>query len=451
MSIFIAIILLGLIILFHEFGHFIVAKANGVCVVEFSIGFGPRLFSFRKGDTDYCLKILPFGGSCRMLSSDEELYELDEEQKEKRGHEFVKQSMNLIRKYGKASAFETKSLPARIAVIAAGPIYNFILAFFMSVLMLGFMGVDTPTVSEVSHESIAYESGLREGDVITNVAGVGIVFDRELTRELQKHTSDSFDITYERDGVSYTAKINPIKKQDNIYKIGAALGEDASISSIEDNSPAQKAKLKVNDKIIQINSENVSSSKEVIEKIRSSDGKELTFKIERGGQISDIQIIPNKTDSTTYDMGFSTSGERIKVNPWETILYAFREVWYWITTVIELLGRMVTGRLSLNSLSGPVGTVSAISNVIDASSSDGAFFVLMNVLYIGIMLSANLGIMNLLPIPGLDGGRLLLYLIEAIMGRPVPKEKEGIINFIGFIFILLLTVIVLVKDIMRLF
>ena len=79
MSIFIAIILLGLIILFHEFGHFIVAKANGVCVVEFSIGFGPRLFSFRKGDTDYCLKILPFGGSCRMLSSDEELYELDEE------------------------------------------------------------------------------------------------------------------------------------------------------------------------------------------------------------------------------------------------------------------------------------------------------------------------------------------------------------------------------------
>ena len=157
-----------------------------------------------------------------------------------------------------AAAFETKSLPARIAVIAAGPIYNFILAFFMSVLMLGFMGVDTPTVSEVSHESIAYESGLREGDVITNVAGVGIVFDRELTRELQKHTSDSFDITYERDGVSYTAKINPIKKQDNIYKIGAALGEDASISSIEDNSPAQKAKLKVNDKIIQINSENVS-------------------------------------------------------------------------------------------------------------------------------------------------------------------------------------------------
>ena len=98
--------------------------------------------------------------------------------------------------------------------------------------MLGFMGVDTPTVSEVSHESIAYESGLREGDVITNVAGVGIVFDRELTRELQKHTSDSFDITYERDGVSYTAKINPIKKQDSIYKIGAALGEDASISSI---------------------------------------------------------------------------------------------------------------------------------------------------------------------------------------------------------------------------
>ena len=105
-------------------------------------------------------------------------------------------------------------------------------------------------------------------------------------------------------------------------------------------------------------------------------------------------------------MGFSTSGERIKVNPWETILYAFREVWYWITTVIELLGRMVTGRLSLNSLSGPVGTVSVISNVIDASSSDGAFFVLMNVLYIGIMLSANLGIMNLLPIPGFDGGRI---------------------------------------------
>ena len=451
MSIFLAIILLGLIILFHEFGHFIVAKANGVCVVEFSIGFGPRLFSFRKGDTDYCLKMLPFGGSCRMLSSDEELYELDEEQKERKGHEFEKQSAKLISKYGKAAAFETKSLPARIAVIAAGPLYNFILAFFMSVLMLGFMGVDTPKVSSVETKSVVYESGLREGDIITDVAGTGIVFDRELTRELQKHTSAPFEIKYKRDGVTYTADVNPIEKRENLYKIGAALGDDATISGIEDDSPAQKAKLKVNDKIIMINGENVSSSKGVIEKIKSSEGKELTFKVERGGNISDISVTPGKTDTVSYDMGFSTSGERVKVSPWETILYGLREVWYWITTIVDLLGRMVTGRLSLSNLSGPVGTVSAISNVIDASSSDGAFFVLMNLIYIGIMLSANLGVMNLLPIPGLDGGRLILYAAEAVTGRPVPKEKEGIINFIGFIFLMLLTVIVLVKDIIRLF
>lgn len=450
-NIILAIFLLGLIILFHEFGHFIVAKANGVCVIEFSIGFGPRLFSVRKGDTDYCLKALPFGGSCRMLSADEELYELTEEQKESKGHEFEKQSMKMIRKHGKAAALESKSVSARIAISLAGPVYNFILAFVLAIVMIGFMGYDTTRVDSVTIGSDAYEQGLREGDIITNINGKNVVFAREISQAVKSDAKSTLRVTYERDGQSYTTEVTPTESVEDSYKIGTSISQDGVIASVSEGSPAEKAGIKANDKVVSVNGILTGTAEEIINEVGKSDGQEVKIVVERGGTQKEYKVTPIKQTTTIYDTGFVYNGKREKTSPLKTIYYGLREVWYWINLVLSLLGQLFTGQLSINNLSGPVGTVSAISNVVEKSKSGGAFLVVMNLLYMGIMLSANIGIMNLIPIPALDGGRLLILIFEAVMGRPIAKGKEAVIDFIGVVFVVLLMFFVLVKDIVRLF
>ena len=138
-------------------------------------------------------------------------------------------------------------------------------------------------------------------------------------------------------------------------------------------------------------------------------------------------------------------------SPIETIGLAFCDTGYRISSVVEVLGMMLTGRMGVNNLSGPVGTVSAISTVVEESKQDGGFYVFLNIINIAIMLSANLGVVNLLPVPALDGGKLIVYIIEAIRGRPAPRKVETVINFIGVIFLLVLMAFVLVKDIVYLF
>lgn len=341
MSIVIALLVFSVIILFHEFGHFLLAKLNKITVVEFSLGMGPRLLSFEAGGTRYSWKLLPFGGSCMMLGED------GEEEEE--------------------GSFGSKSVWARMSVIAAGPIFNFLLAFIMALFIVGNLGYDVPVLLNVTEGMPAADAGLQAGDRIVKMNGKRIHLYREVQNYSMFHQGETVVFQYERDGELHEATVTP-ELTNGSYKYGI------------------------------------------------------------GGNIN----------------------YRQKTNVLETLEYSAYEVYYWIDTTISSLGLLFKGGVQLDDMSGPVGVVDAIGTTYQESRDEGAFYVWMNLLNIAILLSANLGVMNLLPIPALDGGRLVFLIVEAIRRKRVEPELEAKIHFAGLMLLMLLMVVVMFNDVKKL-
>lgn len=432
LNVILAILVLSIIVIVHEFGHFIIAKANGITVVEFSIGFGPKLIHFRKGETEYCIKALPFGGACTMLgdeflemsviqSEEDDDEELTDEEKEAK-----KRKLAIENGYDMEKSFASKSVWARIAVIAAGPVFNFLLAFVCAVVIVGSLGYDPCDIDVVKDNSPATEAGLQEGDVITKVNGHKVTFYRDFYFYRAYNADKTLNITFTRDGEKMTTTVTPQHIKQQKYQVGIMMNENCLISSVTKDSPAEKAGLKANDVI------------------KAVDGTAME-------NSSNVTVEPKMVEVESYDTGFVVYGDRVKTSPIGTLKYSVKEVGYSVKTVIQSLGMLFTGKIGFDSLLGPVGTVSTMSEIVEESKADGAFYVFLNLMNLAALISANLGVMNLLPIPALDGGRLVFLIIEALRGKPVKREHEGIVNFIGMILLVILMVVVLFKDIMALF
>lgn len=431
MNIIIAILILGVIVIIHEFGHFILARANGVAVSEFAIGLGPTILKTKKKGTIFSLKLLPFGGACIMAGEDgneDGISELDKDQ-----------------------LFTSKSVWARISVIAAGPIFNFLLAFILAIFIIGSIGYDPCVVYDVEAGSPAAEAGLMPGDTIISVNGKKIHFYKEYSLYQQLHTGSSMEITYVRDGKKYTATVIPKYVVEDVYQLGVYLGENAVISAVSEGGAAQKAGFQANDMITAVNGEAIATTDEAIAAIRSCGGESILVTVTRSGSTLDILVTPVLTHSAYFTTGLSFSAARVKVNPIQTMKYSALEVKYWISTVFESLKMLVTGKVTKDDVAGPVGIVSAISNVVEQSKPDGIFYVLLNLANWGVMISANLGVMNLLPIPALDGGRLLFLIIEAVRGKPIDQKKEGMVHLVGMVLLMILMFFILFNDISKLF
>lgn len=348
MGIILALLVFGFLVFFHELGHFLLAKKNGIAVTEFSIGMGPRLCSFVKGETRYSLKALPFGGSCQMLGEDGE--SSDEH------------------------AFNNRSVWARISVVIAGPVFNFILAFLMALIVIGYAGYDKPMIIGVMEGYPAQEAGIMEGDVITRI--------------------NNKKVTIYRDVQFYMA----------------------------------------------VNA-----------------GQPLSISVNRNGEKLTFDIIPKQDENGNYYMGIYSSAVRTQAKGLEVLKYSLYEVQYQMSVVVKSIGMLFNGTVSVNDLSGPVGIVDMVDTVVEESTSEevdiktNVISVLLNVINFSIMLSANLGVMNLLPIPALDGGRLVFLIIEAVRGKPVDREKEGMVHFVGLMLLMVLMVYVMFNDIRRLF
>lgn len=343
MNIVIAIILFSLIILFHELGHFLLAKLNGVQVNEFCLGLGPTIVGFHKGETFYSLKLFPFGGACMMEGEDEES--------------------------DSGRAFGKKGVWQRFSIVFAGPFFNFILAWVLSLVILGSVGIDVPTIYQVKSGSPAAQAGIEGGDTIVKFNNKHIHFYREISVYTYFHSGETIDVTWEHEGERHTAAITPDYDE----------------------------------------------------------------------------------ESGRYLFGFQGSYGRQKSSALRVLQHSFYEVKYWITTTIQSLGKLVTGQLNMNDLSGPVGIVKTIGDTYTASRQDGAFYVFINMLNMAILLSANLGVMNLLPLPALDGGRLVFFIIEAIRGKRIDPQKEGMVHYIGLIALMVLMVVIMGNDIRKLF
>lgn len=347
MKIVIAIIIFSLIILIHELGHFLLAKKNGICVLEFSLGLGPKLCGFQKGETFYCIKALPFGGECRMLGEDEDA---DAE-----------------------NAFGKKGVWARISVVAAGPIFNFILAFVLAVLVISINGYDPAKVNkimEVNGVAPLAEAGIEEGDYITDINGSAIHLSREIYMYLQINNSkEELTVTYERDGREYETVVTPVKDE----------------------------------------------------------------------------------ESGKYMIGISGLGIREKGNPLKILQYSAYEVRYWIVTTFESIGLLVRGELGVKDLSGPVGIVDVIGDTYESAKEVSYMTAFLSMLDMAILLTANLGVMNLIPFPALDGGRLVFLFIEAITKKRVSPNIEAAVHFVGLMLLFALMIFVMFNDVMRIF
>lgn len=346
MGLIIAVLIFGFIIFFHELGHFLLAKKNGIRVEEFSLGLGPKLFGFTRGETTYSLHLLPFGGAC-MMSEDEG------------------QSDD-------PKAFVNKSVWARIAVVFAGPAFNFILAFLLSLVLIGMIGYDPAVITDVVEGSPAQEAGIQGGDRIVSINGDRILLYREISSYSTLHPTSAakeLDIVYERDGSYYDTTLQP--------------------------------------------------------------------------QYDETQ--------GRYMMGVMSNGQRVRGSVLKTVFYSIYEVKYWISLTIDSLRLMITGQVPVSDVSGPVGIVHVIHTTYEESSVVSIRSVIVNMIYIAILISANVGVMNLLPIPALDGGRLVFLILEVIRRKKIDPEKEGRVHVAGLMVLMALMVVVLCKDIYQLF
>lgn len=428
MSIILAIIIFSVLVLFHEFGHFLFAKLSGITVLEFSLGMGPKLFSFTKGGTVYSLKLLPLGGSCMMEGEDE----ANED----------------------PGSFNNAPIWGRIATVAAGPLFNFILAFVISVVVVGMTGYSLPTVTAVTAGSAAEKAGLKEGDLITSFDGYGTSITNDLYTYLSIEgvSTKEVEVKVKRDGERLTLRYTPDSQVR--YMLGFTYYQDeneAQIGSVTLNGAMYKAGLQAGDVICEINGTVINSGAELQAYMQEHplDGSEMEISYVRGSKVKTAKVTP--TETTYAETGFSYNGAYEKGGVLATLKYGFMEMKYWIKTTILSLKMLVTGQVSVNELSGPVGIVTTIDTSYKESKSYGLAATVATMLNMMILLSANLGVMNLLPIPALDGGRLVFLVIEAIRKKPINREIEGRIHFAGFALLMLLILYVSVHDVIKLF
>ena len=423
-KIVIALLVFSIIVIVHELGHFLLAKKNGVGVNEFAIGMGPKLFGIKKGETEYTIRALPLGGACMMVGEDE--------------------TSNAD------NAFNKKSVWARISIIAAGPIFNFILAFLLSLIFVGYTGWDFADI-EVMKDMPAANAGLKDGDVLTKINGKSVTCDREIAYALFFNPIDGaepIEVVYKRDGKKYTKTITPELK----YEVsGISLKNDtkkAIINEVEEGTPFDKAGIKKGDKILALNGKKFKDVNELVEYINNTDlKKKLEVKYSRDGKEKDTKVYLNGR----YLLGFTYNNGSEKVSALETIKYAFVEIRVQINNAISSIGYLVSGKASPDDLSGPVGIVNFIGDGYEAVKEEGILITIMQMISFVILLSANIGVMNLLPIPALDGGRIVLLIIEGIRGKALKEEIELGIQSVGFLLLILLSLYVSYKDILRIF
>ena len=426
MKFVIAVIIFSAIILIHELGHFLLAKKNGIIVTEFSLGMGPRLLSTVKGGTRYSLKLFPIGGSCAMLGEDT-------------AEEDVPGTFNRAPVWG------------RISVVAAGPVFNFILAFILSVIITGFVGYDPAQVMTVESGSTADQAGIREGDIITEYNGYHIDVARDLYvyTYLNQLREEPVTVTVDRNGEELTFTFMPDVDVRYLLGFNRSDADSMKVESLIEGMPLEEAGLQPGDVITSVDGVPVpdgAAYAEYLEENPLSDQPvEITY--DRNGTEYSVEITPR--EYRTPGLGFSYNTGYTETQGLEVLKYAALDVKYMIRTTLLSLKELVTGGLGMDDLSGPVGVVDAIGTAYEETKDEGTVIMWMNLLNMAVLLSANLGVMNLLPLPALDGGRLVFLLLEAVRRRPVNREVEGMVHFAGLMLLMALMVVVMYNDILK--
>ena len=428
MKIILAIFIFSAIILFHELGHFLLAKKNKIVVNEFSLGMGPRLLSTVKNGTRYSLKLFPIGGSCAMKGEDME----DEG----------------------PGTFNGAPVWGRIATVAAGPIFNYILAFVAAVIIVALVGYDPAEVTKVESGSTVAQAGLQKGDIIKEYQGYHIDLSRDLYLYMYLNSlseDETVHMTVERGGKEVELSFKPDVQVRYLLGFNRTDASSLEVKSLIPGMGLSETGVEPGDVLTSINGvrlENAEDYNAYLEEHPLTD-ETVTITYERDGLEYETDVTP--TESRTPVLNFSYNLAYTKAEGFGVLKYAGLEVKYLIRSTLLSLKELLTGGLGVKDLSGPVGVVDAIGSTYEESKSEGILAVWVNMLYMAALLSANLGVMNLLPLPALDGGRLVFLVIEAVRKKPVNRQVEGMVHFAGLMVLMVLMVVVMYNDILKIF
>ena len=428
MKIILALLIFSAIILFHELGHFLLAKKNKIVVTEFSLGMGPRLLSTEKNGTRYSLKLLPLGGSCAMLGED-----MEDESK---------------------GTFNGAPVWGRIATVAAGPVFNFILAFVFAVIIVTLVGYDPAKVTQVESGSTVAEAGLKEGDIIKEYQGYHIDLARDLYLYMYLNNpqeDETIHMTVERDGKDVELAFKPDVQVRYLLGFNRKSTDSLEVASLIPGMGLSETGVEPGDVITSINGTRLESSDDYTAYLAEHPltSEPVTITYERDGLEYNAEVTPSESRTAVLDFSYNLA--YTKTQGFEVLKYGTLEVKYMIRSTLLSLKELLTGGLGVKDLSGPVGVVDAIGSTYEASKSEGMLTIWVNMLYMAALLSANLGVMNLLPLPALDGGRLVFLIIEAIRRKPVNRQIEGMVHFAGLMVLMLLMVVVMYNDILKIF
>ncbi len=419
---------LGLLVFIHELGHFLMAKRVGVRVEKFSLGFGPRLFGFKRGETEYMLSLIPLGGYVKLTGEDP-----TEEAK------------------GEAWEFQQKTVWERVQIVAAGPVMNVILAYtlMMFVFLIGRQVpaylTETPVISWIAADSPASRAGFHIGDQIKAVNGQEVNNWEQAYAELAGHENKGMEVDVVRRGQPVSLKLAAEKEnKGEMGFLGLAHYIQAEVGALTPGLPASKADLKIGDKITGINGKPVTHWLELSQVIHRSAGQNLTLKIKRDDKTLDMQITPIKEDTLGIGLIGIQPAQRMTLRSYglvDAVKHGVNEVHNLFMLNAMFLGQLLTGKASSKNIGGPI----AIAQIAGSAAKSG----MSDLLWFTAFFSLQLGVLNLFPIPILDGGLIFFLIIEAIMRKPVSLKKREIAQNIGLAMIIMLMVFAFYNDIMR--
>ena len=418
------IVLLGFLILIHELGHFTVAKLCKVKVNEFAIGFGPTIWKKQGKETKYALRLIPLGGFVSMEGEDEES--------------------------DKEGSFSKASIPRRMAIVVAGATVNIIFAVIVYFILVSTSG--TYISNEIDSTIDGYaaqEAGLQAGDKIVKINDEEIRSKYDLDEVMDKNNGEEIKLQVERNGEILDFNIKPTEVKSKVT--GIYLDDSAKIITMDKGSSAEKSGLENNDKIIKINGQEVNGSSEraveilsqikteenTSENIEESKNESIEITVQRGNAEVTVNLVPDTI--STYYLGVNMKyAEDTFVN---RCINGWMETKVFVFSIFDNLKQLFTGNVGLDQMMGPVG----ISEVVANTNGFREFFEMM------ALISLSLGVTNLLPIPALDGGKLLILLIEAIRRKPLKQQTEINIQLVGFAILIGIFLMVTYNDILRIF
>ena len=426
--------ILAVLILVHEIGHFVAARLIGVKVEEFGIGIPPRIKGWHRNGVIWSINWIPFGGFVRVLGED--------------GKNTDPQSIN------------AKSPPKRAFFLVAGSAMNFLLAFVLMILVVGFQGVSRSNVyiADVVPGSPAEVAGWKAGDRVVEVAGVPVESSTDVGQRAREFSGNPMSVVVERNGelveTSVVPRVNPPAGEGPTgVGIRDSAVSDATVGAVTPTSPAAEAGLQPGDRIVAVGSESITDPYALQFALTSASGSTIPVEVARGSeQITVSLAVPNLDvegdllPQLGLELAIKPRFERVPLG--SIIPVGVAQAWEQSGQMLAGIRDLVTGRAPLDQIAGPLGMGQITSEIVSASPLP----LWVTLAQLAILLSLNLAVLNLLPLPALDGGRLLFVIVEILRGgKKLAPEREGIVHVAGLILLLGFMVIVLVLDALRIY